>query len=161
MLVLSRKREESILIGDDIRVMVIEIRGDRVRLGIEAPRSVNVHRQEVYEAIQRERRVEGGKVVDGQSDPTAERCPVANNPLIQVRSVSEISRAVSVLAAAAKLATEAGDKESLETVAPAHAALSWVLRFGDGDAGFGELLTSIENVLKKEGLRLVPLSELN
>lgn len=54
MLVLSRKKDEKIVIGDSITVMVIEIRGDKVRLGIEAPREVSVHRQEVYEAIQRE-----------------------------------------------------------------------------------------------------------
>ena len=54
MLVLSRKRDEKIVIGDNITVMVIEIRGDKVRLGIEAPREVSVHRQEVYEAIKRE-----------------------------------------------------------------------------------------------------------
>ena len=54
MLVLSRKKNEKIIIGDNITIMVIEIRGDKVRLGIEAPREVTVHRQEVYEAIQRE-----------------------------------------------------------------------------------------------------------
>lgn len=54
MLVLSRKKDEKIVIGDNISVMVIEIRGDKVRLGIEAPKEVTVHRQEVYEAIQRE-----------------------------------------------------------------------------------------------------------
>ncbi len=54
MLVLSRKKDEKIIIGDNITVMVIEIRGDKVRLGINAPRDVTVHRQEVYEAIQRE-----------------------------------------------------------------------------------------------------------
>ncbi len=54
MLVLSRKKDEKIIIGDNITIMVIEIRGDKVRLGIEAPREVTVHRQEVYEAIQRE-----------------------------------------------------------------------------------------------------------
>ncbi len=53
MLVLSRKKNESIIIRDDIRVMVIEIRGDKVRLGIEAPQDVPVHRSEVYEAIKR------------------------------------------------------------------------------------------------------------
>ena len=55
MLVLSRKRDESIVIGDDVRVMVIEIRGDKVRLGIEAPKHVSVHREEVYDAIRKER----------------------------------------------------------------------------------------------------------
>ncbi|MCH7689022.1 MAG: carbon storage regulator CsrA [Planctomycetes bacterium] len=54
MLVLSRKKDEKIVIGDNITIMVIEIRGDKVRLGIDAPREVTVHRQEVYEAIQRE-----------------------------------------------------------------------------------------------------------
>jgi carbon storage regulator len=54
MLVLSRKKDEKIVIGDNITLMVIEIRGDKVRLGIEAPRDVTVHREEVYEAIKRE-----------------------------------------------------------------------------------------------------------
>jgi carbon storage regulator len=52
MLCLSRKVDERIFIGDDIRIMVIEIRGDKVRLGIEAPRSISVHREEVYVKIQ-------------------------------------------------------------------------------------------------------------
>jgi len=51
MLVLSRKKNESIIINDNIIVTVIEIRGDKVRLGIEAPKDVTVHRREVYEAI--------------------------------------------------------------------------------------------------------------
>ncbi len=51
MLVLSRKKNESIIINDNITVTVIEIRGDKVRLGIEAPKQVTVHRREVYEAI--------------------------------------------------------------------------------------------------------------
>ena len=51
MLVLSRKKNESIIINNDIIVTVVEIRGDKVRLGIVAPKSVSVHRQEVYEAI--------------------------------------------------------------------------------------------------------------
>jgi carbon storage regulator len=54
MLVLSRQRDESIIIGDNIIVTVVDVRGDKVRLGIEAPREVSVHRREVYEAIQRE-----------------------------------------------------------------------------------------------------------
>jgi len=54
MLVLSRKKDEKIVIGDSITLMVIEIRGDKVRLGIEAPRDVTVHREEIYEAIRRE-----------------------------------------------------------------------------------------------------------
>ncbi|HEY2880915.1 MAG TPA: carbon storage regulator CsrA [Pirellulales bacterium] len=54
MLVLSRQRDESIIIGDNIVVTIVDIRGDKVRLGINAPTEVPVHRQEVYEAIQRE-----------------------------------------------------------------------------------------------------------
>ena len=53
MLVLSRKKNESIVINNDIKIVVVEIRGDKVRLGVEAPREVPVHRREVYDAIQR------------------------------------------------------------------------------------------------------------
>ena len=53
MLVLSRQRDESIIIGDNIVITVVDIRGDKVRLGIEAPKDVPVHREEVYAAIQR------------------------------------------------------------------------------------------------------------
>ena len=53
MLVLSRKKNESIVINDEIKIVVVEIRGDKVRLGVEAPRDVPVHRQEVYDAILR------------------------------------------------------------------------------------------------------------
>ena len=56
MLVLSRQRDESIIIGDNVIVTIVDVRGDKVRLGIEAPREVSVHRREVYEAIQRENR---------------------------------------------------------------------------------------------------------
>lgn len=56
MLVLSRKKNESIIIRDNITITVIEIRGDKVRLGIEAPKDVSVHRREVYEAIQNQAR---------------------------------------------------------------------------------------------------------
>ena len=53
MLVLSRKRNEQIVIGENIIVTVVDVRGDKVRLGIEAPAQVPVHRQEVYDAIRR------------------------------------------------------------------------------------------------------------
>jgi len=53
MLVLSRKKNESIIINDNITIVVVEIRGDKVRLGIEAPKEIPVHRHEVYEAIRR------------------------------------------------------------------------------------------------------------
>lgn len=53
MLVLSRMKDEKIIINDNITIMVIDIRGDKIRLGIEAPNDVSVHRQEVYDAIKR------------------------------------------------------------------------------------------------------------
>jgi carbon storage regulator len=61
MLVLSRQRDESIVIGDNVVVTIVDIRGDKVRLGIQAPGEIPVHRQEVFEAIQRENR-RGGQV---------------------------------------------------------------------------------------------------
>ena len=54
MLVLSRQRDETIMIGDEVQVTVVDIRGDKVRLGINAPAHIPVHRKEVYEAIKRE-----------------------------------------------------------------------------------------------------------
>ena len=54
MLVLSRLRDERIVIGDEVEVVVVDIRGDKVRLGIVAPNTVSVHRKEIYEAIRRE-----------------------------------------------------------------------------------------------------------
>lgn len=53
MLVLSRKKNEAIIINDNITIVVVEIRGDKVRLGVEAPKEVPVHRKEVYDAINR------------------------------------------------------------------------------------------------------------
>ena len=54
MLVLSRQRDETIMIGDDIELTIVDIRGDKVRIGIDAPSTIAVHRKEVYEAIKRE-----------------------------------------------------------------------------------------------------------
>lgn len=56
MLVLSRQRDETIMIGNDIEVTVVDVRGDKVRLGINAPKEISVHRKEVFEAIKRENR---------------------------------------------------------------------------------------------------------
>lgn len=55
MLVLSRQRDESIMIGDDVEVIIVDVRGDKVRLGITAPKEIPVHRREIYDAIQREK----------------------------------------------------------------------------------------------------------
>jgi carbon storage regulator len=54
MLVLSRQSDETIIIGDNIRITIVEVRGDKVRIGIDAPRDVAVHRQEIYDAIRRD-----------------------------------------------------------------------------------------------------------
>jgi carbon storage regulator len=68
MLVLSRYRDESIYIGDDVVITVVDIRGDRVRIGVQAPPDVSVHRQEVYEAIKNGNR---------ESAPVVKAGPVA------------------------------------------------------------------------------------
>jgi carbon storage regulator len=60
MLVLSRQRDESIMIGDNVQITIVDIRGDKVRLGIVAPAEIPVHRKEVYDAIQRENRKAAG-----------------------------------------------------------------------------------------------------
>lgn len=56
MLVLSRKRDESIIIGDDVTITVVDIKGEQVKIGVTAPKTVSIHRKEVYEAIQQENR---------------------------------------------------------------------------------------------------------
>lgn len=77
MLVLTRKVNQSIMIGNDIEVIVLEVRGEQVRLGIKAPRTVTVHRREIYDAIQQE------NLLAAQSKP--EDVPV---PPKQVKSAS-------------------------------------------------------------------------
>ena len=70
MLVLSRKKNESIVINDDITIVVVEIRGDKVRLGIEAPKEVPVHRREVFDAIRRsEQAAKEASKVDAAENP--------------------------------------------------------------------------------------------
>lgn len=64
MLILSRQRDETIMIGDDIEITVVDVRGEKVRLGINAPPNIPVHRKEVYEAIKREH-----KLTAGQGEP--------------------------------------------------------------------------------------------
>ncbi len=83
MLVLSRQRDETIMIGDDVEITVVDIRGDKVRLGITAPPHIPVHRKEVYDAIQRENRaaanLKPGDLPPGNGtsgkDPTSNRGP--------------------------------------------------------------------------------------
>ncbi len=74
MLVLSRYKDQSIYIGDDIIITVVDVRGDRIRIGIDAPANVPVHRQEIYEAIRREQKngkkeEEAGKVEQVDMNP--------------------------------------------------------------------------------------------
>ena len=68
MLVLTRKSNQSIMIGDDIMIMVVKIRGDTVRLGIEAPRDIPVHRREVYDEIHRQKTVSEPHVQQGDTE---------------------------------------------------------------------------------------------
>jgi carbon storage regulator len=72
MLVLSRKKDESIVINNDITIVVVEIRGDKVRLGVEAPKEVPVHRREVFDAIAR------GEPVDASAAGPAAAATLAN-----------------------------------------------------------------------------------
>lgn len=75
MLVLSRQRDESIMIGDNVQITVVDIRGDKVRLGIVAPNEIAVHRKEVYDAIQRENR----KAAQVEATDLAEVSPPTKN----------------------------------------------------------------------------------
>ena len=73
MLVLSRQRDESIVIGEHIVITIVDIRGEKVRLGIDAPPHVPVHRKEVYEAIKREKEADGRKGEDAKVQSLAQR----------------------------------------------------------------------------------------
>jgi carbon storage regulator len=76
MLVLSRQRDESIMIGDDVEIIIVDVRGDKVRLGITAPKNIPVHRREIYDAIQREKNekkeAQEPKDKKSKSEPTEE-----------------------------------------------------------------------------------------
>ncbi len=83
MLVLSRQRDETIMIGDEVEITIVDIRGDKVRLGINAPRHIQVHRKEVYEAIKRENQQAAGlkpQDVPGAADTDASK---SANPVEQ------------------------------------------------------------------------------
>ncbi|MCH8805903.1 MAG: carbon storage regulator CsrA [Planctomycetes bacterium] len=73
MLVLSRQRDESIMIGDNVEITIVDIRGDKVRLGIVAPVEIPVHRKEVYDAIQRENRKAAGVTTDDLAEVAVPR----------------------------------------------------------------------------------------
>jgi carbon storage regulator len=80
MLVLSRKKDESIVINNDITIVVVEIRGDKVRLGVEAPKEVPVHRREVYEAIARSEPVAAGEATSPGAPESAVEVTVEAGP---------------------------------------------------------------------------------
>jgi carbon storage regulator len=99
MLVLSRQRDETIMIGDEIEITVVDIRGDKVRLGITAPTRISVHRKEVYEAIKAEN--QKAAQINGEL-PT-----LRENPAARIRPGGSAGRAAG-LTSAARLRGPAG-----------------------------------------------------
>jgi carbon storage regulator len=77
MLVLSRQKDESIMIGDNVEITIVDIRGNKVRLGITASKEIPVHRREVYDAIQREKKMakESGNN-SGNNNNTENECGI-------------------------------------------------------------------------------------
>jgi carbon storage regulator len=74
MLVLSRQKDESIMIGDEVEITIVDVRGDKVRLGITAPKHIPVHRREIYDAIQREKAQQSdGQVETGGNNQHPEK----------------------------------------------------------------------------------------
>ena len=93
MLVLSRQRDETIMIGDEIELTVVDIRGDKVRLGIKAPAHVAVHRKEIYDAIKRENEQAAGF---GQGELGALRAnPLSRRTGRSIPAVTKINDRVS------------------------------------------------------------------
>ena len=92
MLVMSRKKNESIVVNDDIVITVVEIRGDKVRLGIVAPRDASVHREEVYEMIHGRKAPWTGSPYDGWGAPGP---PVSLNPEWRTSTVVALAQSMS------------------------------------------------------------------
>ena len=82
MLVLSRQRDESIMIGDDVEITIVDVRGDKVRLGITAPREIPVHRREIYDTIQREKAAAAAE----KASEAAEKAPEAAEKAPEAKS---------------------------------------------------------------------------
>ena len=98
MLVLSRYRDESIYIGDDIVITVVDIRGDRVRIGVQAPSDVTVHRQEVYDAIKNGNHRESGtaKIDSVASAPRPISAPLSRELSKQKTKISEAAKGLPI-----------------------------------------------------------------
>jgi carbon storage regulator len=107
MLVLSRQRDETIMIGDDVEITVVDIRGDKVRLGITAPRHIQVHRKEVYEAIKRENQ-QAAKLNPRDVAPVVERDAEKKNSQSRSRDVSAKEPAVELRDTEGKTPKESG-----------------------------------------------------
>lgn len=86
MLVLTRRANQSIMIGDDIVVTVLDVRGDQVRIGIKAPRSVDVHREEVFIALQRDAQRDASASGDAAGDDAGD---AAGDDVIDLERVDE------------------------------------------------------------------------
>ena len=96
MLVLSRQRDETIMIGDEVEITVVDIRGDKVRLGITAPRHIQVHRKEVYDAIKRENQQAANLTpqdVSGVIEPDAAKASPLKNDNPSARDADDARRA--------------------------------------------------------------------
>ncbi len=121
MLVLSRQKDQTIMIGDLIEITVVEVRGDKVRLGIAAPVSIPVHRKEVYEAIQRENQEAARATVDDvstlersirrQSDAPA-RQQTDERPGSQHRRILDTAATITAAARMADIPTTAAQSRS-------------------------------------------------
>lgn len=109
MLVLSRQRDETIMIGDDIEITVVDIRGDKVRLGISAPTKVAVHRKEVYEAIKLENQ-RAAQITGTDLSPLRDAGPLTKG----------VRTRIPGLTASAKLRSTAGPSPGLPFQPPSH-----------------------------------------
>ncbi len=91
MLVLSRQRDETIMIGDEVEITVVDIRGDKVRLGITAPRHIQVHRKEVYDAIKRENQ-QAANLTPGDVSPAVGPAPGNVSDVSESKEISDQRR---------------------------------------------------------------------
>jgi carbon storage regulator len=72
MLILTRRISESVIIGDEVKITVLGVKGNQVRLGIDAPKTVSVHREEIYQRIQQEKQTGGSSSIESGSDADEE-----------------------------------------------------------------------------------------